>query len=113
MWRQKATMAGSVSDPGWPMRTAVVPVPREPRTAPPLSTQQPSTQQMSAYQPSPPSPSPTSAGWRIRDRSGQIVVSGLRSRSLAIRMLGTYVGDHDLPLRVEDANGQPTGDRLG
>jgi hypothetical protein len=41
------------------------------------------------------------------------VVSGLRTRSLAIRMLGTYVGDHELPLRVEDANGQPTGDRLG
>ena len=114
MWRQKATMAGSVSDPGWPMRTAVVPVPREPRTAPP-SPQQLSTQQLSAHQHSSPSPSPTpaSAGWRIRDRSGQIVVSGLRTRSLAIRMLGTYVGDHELPLRVEDANGQPTGDRLG
>ncbi|HTW21657.1 MAG TPA: hypothetical protein VME70_15790 [Mycobacteriales bacterium] len=56
---------------------------------------------------------PTARTWRISDATGQVVVSGLRTRSLAIRMLGTYVGDHSLPLQVEDEHGHPTGDRLG
>jgi hypothetical protein len=51
--------------------------------------------------------------WQICDAHGQIVVRGLNSRSLAIRMLGTYVGEHELPLHVEDEQGRPTGDRLG
>jgi hypothetical protein len=90
MWRQKATVADSLSDPLWKVTTSVVPVPREPAITPRPKT-----------------------GWQIADSNGEVVVSGLRSRSLAIRMLGTYVQDHALPLRVEDSNGQPTGDRLG
>jgi hypothetical protein len=90
MWRQKAPVAESLSDSLWKVRTSVVPVPREPALTPRSKT-----------------------GWQIADSTGAVVVSGLRTRSLAIRMLGTYVQDHELPLRVEDADGQPTGDRLG
>jgi hypothetical protein len=90
MWRQKAAVADSLSDAPWKVRTSVVPVPREPAITPMAKT-----------------------GWQIADSTGHVVVSGLRTRSLAIRMLGTYVADYPLPLRVEDSNGQPTGDRLG
>lgn len=53
------------------------------------------------------------SGWGIADARGELLAEGLASRSQAIRLLGEYAEGHDLPLRVVDGRGRPTGDRLG
>jgi hypothetical protein len=58
-------------------------------------------------------PAEDTGGWRITDGNGDLVADGLASRRLATRMMASYAAKRPLPLRVEDASGTPTGDRLG
>ncbi|MGZ6804618.1 MAG: hypothetical protein ACXVGH_03240 [Mycobacteriales bacterium] len=52
-------------------------------------------------------------GWSVHDGHDAVVLSGLRSRSEAIRQLGALaLKGAELPLRVHRPDGSPTGERL-
>lgn len=53
------------------------------------------------------------AGWSVHDGRGDVVLSGLPSRSEAIRRLGALaLKGAELPLQVHRPDGSATGERL-